>query len=53
MWKQMKGNGVEKYLPRKKSRHTRGRLHDGALDSSLRGRLPSAIEEDHGDNEGG
>ena len=53
MRKQMKQNGIGKYLPRKKSWDTRGRPHDGALDSSSWGRLPSAIEVDHDDNDGG
>jgi hypothetical protein len=43
MQKQMKEGGAEKYLPRKNSRHTRGRPCGGALDSSSRGRLPLAI----------
>jgi hypothetical protein len=40
---QMNEDGVEKYLPQKVSRHTRGRPRGGALDPSSQGRLPSAI----------
>ena len=43
MQRQMNEDGVEKYLPRKSSRHTRG---------TSRGRMLSAIEDDN-DDEGG